>query len=99
MSGTKFTPGPWTATGDKIHQASLDASVIAGRIAHVDRGCHRQDMANAHLIAAAPDLFAALDAICGDLANFTGAPSDYADWINPRFRAGRAALAKARGEA
>ena len=61
MAETKFTPGPWEA----FHQLRL--SIIRGQDGeHIaDTGSWRDDeipelRANAHLIAAAPELYAAL---------------------------------------
>lgn len=64
MPETKFTPGPWTALG---RQAGLSLAIIAGQppteglwIARTFHGMgDEQEDANAHLIAAAPDLYAA----------------------------------------
>lgn len=51
----------------------------------------QEQLANAHLIAAAPDLYAALDGLLGLL--------DAGSLYEPQAYAARAALAKARGQA
>ena len=111
MSETKFTPGPWqyrfkTIKDDwgevRRHDGRLVAKCVFGWWTDDELNEHRKNKtdpaaANASLIAAAPDLYAALkdldDAFCGE--NRTK---------EDRFRsrqaiiAARAALAKARGE-
>jgi hypothetical protein len=103
MSETKFTPGPWSAVnvGTKDEpMMSVKASRISGRqlrheVAICATGDSPQEMenANAHLIAAAPELYEALDALFGgvDDGKITVTPS--------KIHSARAALAKARGEA
>lgn len=107
MSETKHTPGPWRygAPWDKPN----GGRTIFGRhvdeyIADVYAGHHADDSvdgprgeANARLIAAAPDLLAALEAyVAGD---FEAQGSTLAaQRHNARRDAARAAIAKARGE-
>jgi ABC-type branched-subunit amino acid transport system substrate-binding protein len=87
---TQHTPGPWTTDGS-AHSGDLDVISPAGRITLID--CEFSDesedvlTANARLIAAAPDLLAALMDVLdadGDL--------DAMD-----FNRYRAAIAKATG--
>lgn len=87
---TQHTPGPWTTDGN-AHSGDLDVISPAGRITLID--CEFSDepeevlTANARLIAAAPDLLAALMDVLdadGDL--------DAMD-----FNRYRAAIAKATG--
>lgn len=57
MSKTKFTPGPWKIVEDRV-PSSLE--VYGGTIAICEcwrRANAETEMANAHLIAAAPDMF------------------------------------------
>ena len=89
MSEIKFTPGPWKVTvsenGIDVGVDGLDGETITGWIEPYD----------AHLIAAAPELYETLEAII-------------ARWDTPLWKdieptavfinKGRAALAKARGE-
>lgn len=62
------TPGPWTLDGSQ-HTMNLDVLGPKGRIAMLD--CENFDLgdhelgANAALIAAAPDMLAALEAATG----------------------------------
>ncbi len=83
----EFTPGPWEQ-GTKLSRQvyAEDAVLVAtsngyGQEEHIS-------IANARLIAAAPDLYSALDVICSEFAN-----------AHPLIVEGKAALAKARGEA
>ena len=92
MSDTKFTPGPWRydrTNGSPTTGEHMIAGAKPGYLAEV-RDCGSGDVrANAHLIAAAPDLYAALE-----MAQL---------WldVDGRFdmQGINAALAKARGEA
>ncbi len=98
---TAHTPGPWKAGRAVLRGMIAEISATRGEatytIAHVD--CvdgGDKDAANAHLIAAAPDLLEAcadfLEAFdLDDLANFTGEQCD-------AILSARAAIAKARGE-
>jgi hypothetical protein len=92
----KATPGPWSVVGDtQANPLDPDSGeayiVIQTPNAAFDLlapGCMTgQHAANAHLIAAAPDLYAAL-------AAFLNPSGDVYDCI----RAARVALKKARGE-
>ena len=58
---------------------------------HIEGIAKDELVANAHLIAAAPDLYAALDGLLGLL--------DAGSLYEPQAYAARAALAKARGQA
>jgi hypothetical protein len=75
----KWTPGPWEVDGSKVCY-DLDGTK--------DNICNTVwQEANAHLIAAAPDLYEAL--------------AEIMDWVvndHPASVKARAALAKARGE-
>lgn len=91
----KWTPGPWEYQqwGSRIFDSGKGSSqVLVAIIAtntRKDEGRH-----NAHLIAAAPELFEALEAMLEDgvFAGCDWIPSDNAKQL------GDAALAKARGE-
>ena len=95
MSDTKFTPGPWRydrTNGSPTTGEHMIAGAKPGYLAEV-RDCGSGDVrANAHLIAAAPDLYAALYALLKANLSCDDDNIDAAD-------AARAALAKARGEA
>lgn len=93
------TPGPWT-----IDRRSA-THVIAGErgVAHCggttrndDGGEHiAENEANAHLIAAAPDLYAALEWLIADKCGQVPMVGSYADAIERAV----SALARARGDA
>ena len=93
MADTKFTPGPWrlgnfSGLNDRfIYDGSDEGWAIADTKMHHGRH-HKQGLANAHLIAAAPELYEALE----DAALICRAFGHQC----PQFYA---ALAKARGEA
>jgi hypothetical protein len=104
MIEAKFTPGPWLLTiragrGEETKDVSVaeiepDARPYRGDIARLQSCEHIEGIdgaemaANAHLIAAAPDLYAALERIVFD---WDGEPEDMVAAEN--------ALRKARGEA
>lgn len=99
MSETKFTPGPW-----EIKSRFVGPLVIASddvEVAHV--GLYHESWAqcvkNATLIAAAPDLYAALDRVLDAYVSerlWNGASTWDVD--NRVVIGARAALARARGE-
>ena len=91
----KFTPGPWTSRGTVVFigthgQIEEDGSPAYGGFDIV--GCPRPE-ANAHLIAAAPELYEALDM----LMDATG-PGDASQILTEERENIMALLAKARGE-
>ena len=95
---TKFTPGPWqielnhskTVIGVSAPKSAFDDCDFICDFRH--RDIHASNCANAALIAAAPELYAALwhFAYPGE---YTGQPAR-----NEMIAIARAALAKARGE-
>jgi hypothetical protein len=95
MSGErkeKFTPGPWVADGVIVYADVGIQPHIADLSGYTD-----QPEANAHLIAAAPELYAALEKAVADYGKPGGPwniPSEPGAWINMAQKA----LAKARGE-
>lgn len=82
-----FTPGPWVV---QQHRGVNGASIVADngrRVVSLPRKADRpysQKEADAHLIASAPDLYAALVA--------------YVEHYGDPLKVARAALAKARGQ-
>ena len=102
MSETKFTQGPWVAEKprwyaptDERHvydtQGQLIARIpLAGRFQSVNEA-----KANAHLIAAAPDMYEVIEEIAGMKIT----DCDAHDAANYMRDAARALLAKMRGEA
>jgi len=95
MSETKFTPGHWKIVEDRV-PSSLE--VYGGTTAICEcwrRANPETEIANAHLIAAAPELYEALIA-CAEV--FAGDTLYKGALVNALEKT-RAALAKARGEA
>jgi hypothetical protein len=81
MNDTKFTPGPWHTWYEEMEISIYDqnSDLICGPI----KQCPEQE-ANAHLIAAAPDMYKALEEI------------EHSDELASHIA--KDALAKARGE-
>lgn len=91
MSTPKHTPGPWTVE-DRTERLAIFPTVGDAEIASItweDDEDEDVALADAHLIAAAPDLLEALKA-------FVAAPLDGAERADA-FYAARAAIAKAEG--
>ena len=71
MSEPKFTKGPWKATYDSQLQAAIEIYNTEDRVMVAvlpDRGtveAMSEIEANANLIAAAPDMYEALETVCG----------------------------------
>jgi len=106
MSDTKFTPAPWRVHKQEHARNELWLTVLNGSIDVTHNKSiatnrysalsDEENLANAHLIAASPDLYSALEAIIKQ-------------WDTPNWKLtestgvfitqGRKALAKARGEA
>jgi hypothetical protein len=96
----KFTPGPWTAVPTTF--GPIDIVLADGRdVVTVYGGGTDNKKANAHLIAAAPELYEALQIT---MQRLDSANHDSFDgvWLEEDFarqtKEARAALAKARGE-
>jgi len=93
----KHTPGPWFAVGYQVEIESETVADICTTNAHLfgQPGLHNDAtaMANAHLIAAAPEMLAALECITDALSPPRNAEEEAA------IAAALAALAKAKGEA
>ena len=93
----KWTKGPWAAKWSKyeednfIVQAGMPSNRVLAQFDGDGDGPDDQSLADAHLIAAAPDMYAALDGLLGLL--------DAGSLYEPQAYAARAALAKARGQA
>lgn len=94
MSAPKHTPGPWQRSGMrsrspeyKGHGVGPDGDVVV--VVPYNDADHAECMANAHLIAAAPDL---LDACIEALSQMR----DYAD-THPSYKKIADAIAKAEG--
>ena len=102
-----FTKGPWCArppvTETKLWAIEHGSPERVGDICYLTLN-RDQIGANAHLIAAAPDLFEALESLipgrlCGENWNLSDSEHVPIDITLGELRAARTALAKARGEA
>jgi len=111
MNETKFTPGPWFVNGCDIQHndpntgkaLTSDAADIA--FVNFEKECWAEapnadswrqiHVANANLIASAPELYAALESLIEEWQDNSGEPSAMRHLIYEAM----AVLAKARGEA
>lgn len=84
MSEPKFTPGPWLVMANQIGTQETEIASIC--LTAQIRLPKDETKANAHLIAAAPDLYEALEYCIKQIPEFGDVPGI------------KAALAKARGE-
>lgn len=96
MAETKFTPGPWYAEMPmsrwRVRTVNGNAYIMEGGGLYTHADVRRE--ADAHLIAAAPDLYAALDGMVSACeALYKSGRLDASAWLTARE-----ALAKARGE-
>jgi hypothetical protein len=95
MSETKWTPGPWSVADDgciRCSDANADYLIYASPWRSDAWSGDVQAIANGTLMAAAPDLYDALNRM---LANYR---SDGSEASERDIEIARAALAKARGE-
>jgi hypothetical protein len=105
MSETKFTPGPWAV--QPMHQilwigTPKDGGQLDELILHInqDKGYKEEkkerNLANAKLIAAAPDLYEALSECATELEIFLDVPKNLSDTNpgedNPKLVAYRKAM-------
>lgn len=70
MSKPKPTPGPWTVEGPVVSSKSPSRHVLSkgfGYPAHAFGGSEAEVEANAHLIAAAPDLLKQLEQVLSSI--------------------------------
>lgn len=100
--GTQHTPGPWR-WDESWGAIVVDRPDMQRLICPMWTGCDRacmgrdvvdEDLANARLIAAAPDLLEALKSCLPDLAHYV---SKHGPGPDKRLDAARAAIAKAEG--
>jgi len=97
-----FTKGPWEVSywrdGLGPDKPAVTASGATIAITHPAPICPiEESTANAHLIAAAPDMYEALDTILSWIDNWSPNFEDDDEWVDDRKRFD-AILAKARGE-
>lgn len=112
MPEFKGTPGPWFITGNMTRY--VEARIEGGLIQEVaacgptaaDSGYGQQQEANAQLIAAAPELLEAMQALVARIDYYASLPDrnvvNIEDWAytagSDDINAARAALAKALGQ-
>jgi hypothetical protein len=103
VSETKWTPGPWTlvdVTGDEIAitteaRMADDIIPIVEVLIDWNEPLESEQQANALLIAAAPELYEALERALNWLSSY---PGQGTMGIDGPYEQARSALAKARGE-
>jgi len=96
------TPGPWKVVASgQIGRASAEFYIWSSygdqrspSVAHIKHSTKQPTLANARLIASAPDLLAALEAMLDECYD-----TERNDAIRLAVRKARAAIAKAKGEA
>lgn len=105
---TKHTPGPWVVTKAK-HGVDMNHHIVAlvapdrddrALVVHTPHGSDAQADANVRLIAAAPELLEALEAVVAEwdaLYPFFPTEAKIEDAEFSGFQMARAAIAKARG--
>ena len=91
---TKWTPGPWRASATREVFSPSKRTVCR---AHLDGERCTEALANAHLIAAAPDMYEALERLAGMKPGRANAATAQDLYLTVRAIA-ESALAKARGE-
>ena len=91
MSECKWTPGPWQRSGWSVLCQSH--TVVCNILPWDSSGCREEDSANAHLIAAAPELYDSLERVLALWVS--GADPEELDIV---VATAKVALAKAKGE-
>ena len=97
MKEAMFTPGPWTVGGKFGTRVLVGENVLSDMWNIPGPGGVDEGKANAHLIAAAPDMYEALEAAILEYGKPGGpwnVPSSPGTWIDKA----KAAIVKARGE-
>ena len=104
MKIDKATPGPWYFRLEAVRTVIFHKTVVGEKAIAVGAGSYPDHIANARLIAAAPDLLEALTRMCQvfptdvDMAEAGWNAREIDDACNA-YDAARAAIAKATGEA
>lgn len=100
MSEPKWTPGPWEYAADKRGTGRVFAGsheIVKAMASHGQRRLgFRERTANNHLIAAAPELFEALEALLAQAILHDLEDESHA--CETAIRTAEAAIAKAKGE-
>src|SRR5687767_9415560 len=100
MSEMKWTHGNWSSYDDRGSTGRLEIVAVGKTVARIFKttGDEAEDLANAHLIAAAPELYEALGACLAQMRIWVSINGDMVGAIQEKIDAGEKALAKARGE-
>ena len=107
MNTHTHTNGLWSANLNGLSRDKQDAPQwTVGKICEClvilpNRNTPEETEANAHLIAAAPDLLAALQAVLSTYRTFRNVPKDLQEWTcidDEAFEQGLSAIAKAKGD-
>lgn len=100
MSGAAHTPGPWSFDGPPDnHIIWSGQSERVAFMAHSNGSYPERDTANARLIAAAPELLEALEAICAMQSQHYGDATASHLSLARLSVASRTVIDKARGDA
>lgn len=100
MSEVEFTPGPWRRRFKNIGHVTAENGAVIAKCERLTSLCNVQ--ANAYLISAAPDMYAALEGMIGQaIACFAEHYGENPEGgsLPEHIQKAQAALAKARGEA
>ena len=63
MSETKFTPGPWHVLREGLTDLSVEPGIMYNSLLDIPREEREEQLANAALIAAAPEMYADIERI------------------------------------
>lgn len=91
----EFTPGPWVASHADVSFSVVLANTLLAKVYSTAFRDTPQKVANANLMAAAPDLFESLQTVRRHLALFCNDSDEIAQAI---FAQADAAIAKATGQ-
>lgn len=98
---TSHTPGPWGVidNGGDVRPEAIYAPKAGGYIVATTWAIvpEPQRKANAHLIAAAPELLASLEKLAGHVAHYAAMPHAHSE-ADKDFAEARRAIAKAKGQ-
>src|SRR4051812_40005483 len=89
-----FTPGPWRVAPESFDATQRIIASVDRRYGFIANTLHGNDEANAHLIAAAPDLY---DSVREFVALYAGLDDAIGGSVKAKLARARAALAKADG--